>query len=97
VGFDLPIWLLIFLPYLTTPGWALFSFIAVGALTYRWARGRKRRGLWAFFAAVLASFSLPTAWLLLLEAGAPAIVCAITGLALLLVVLYLRSKPRSEQ
>jgi hypothetical protein len=97
VDIDFPIWLLFFLPPLTMPGWALCSFLVGGALTYQWARGRTRRALWAFGVAVVASFALPNAWLLLLEAGAPAVVFAVTALAVLLALFYLKSKPGTEE
>jgi hypothetical protein len=97
VDIDLPIWVLFFLPPLTMPGWALCSFLVGGALTYRWARGRERRALWAIGGAVVASIALPNACLLLLEAGAPAVVCAVTALAVLVAVLYLKGKPEPDE
>jgi len=94
---DLPFWLVIFLPYLTTPGWALASFLVAFGFAFWAGRRRKRRWLFALVAASIASFSVPIAGLVLLDAGAPAIACLVVGLAIAAVVLYLRSGSPGER
>ena len=95
----IPLWAVLFMPYLASPGWALLSFAVVGGLVYRASRGRKRRWLLALVAAFAAGSSLPLAGLALLDSdtGAPAIACVVlVAFAIGGVVLYLRSGSPSQ-
>ena len=92
----LPWWMVLLAPFLTTPGWALASFVVAGWLTYRCNRGRNYRWLLAFVAATAASIGMPLAGVLLLDAGLPAISCLLVGLGVALVVFYLKRGPSGE-